>query len=238
MKLKIYLFFAFIICSFTNCKRENVAKTIQEEYIVISKEDSLSKAYDQKNKIPKPFIPQELKWYTDLVVIMGSTNKVYIYQTERKSSNEEAKFDYPNYIGLRPEYLTTVDSKDFVSFLKSNNDIFEIFRNKENIINPFYIASETDTIKNVAISNLNKALSKEKSETVYLLRKTTEEENAVLKFKRNQRSFEPEKINWSTKFYNGQVTPFTKEYEKMERKMKSIVKAKETFKKKIRIVYM
>ena len=238
MKLEIYLFFALIICSFTNCKRENVAKPIQEEYIVISKEDSLSKAYDQKNKIPKPFIPQELKWYTDLVVIMGSTNKVYIYQTERKSSNEEAKFDYPNYIGLRPEYLTTIDSKDFVSFLKSNNDIFRIFRNKENIINPFYIASETDTIKNVAISNLNKALSEEKSETVYLLRKTTEEENAVLKFKRNQRSFEPEKISWSTKFYDGQVTPFTKEYEKMEIKMKSIVKAKETFKKKIRIVYM
>ena len=238
MKLQSYLFSALIICSFTNCKRENVAKPTQEDYIVISKQDSLSKAYDQKNRIPQPFIPQELKWYTDLVVIMDSKNKVYIYQTERKSSNEEAKYDNPNYIGLRPEYLTTVDSKDFVSFLKSNNDIFGIFPNKENIINPFYIASETDTIKNVAISNLNKALRKEKSQTVYLLRKTTEEENVVLKFKRNQRSFEPEKINWSTKFYDGQVTPFTKEYEEMERQMKSIVKAKETFRKKIRIVYM
>jgi hypothetical protein len=238
MKLKTYLFYAFIICSLTNCKRENEVKPIRQEYIVISKEDSLSNAYDKKNKIPRPFVPQELKWYTDLVVIMDSNDKVYVYQTERKSSNEEAKFDNPNYIGLRPEYLTTVDSKDFVSFLKNNNDIFGIFPNNENVINPFYIASETDTIKNVAISNLNKALSEEKSQTIYLLRKTTEEENAVLKFKRNQRSFEPKKINWSTKFYDGQVTPFTKEYEKMERKMKSIVKAKETFKKKIRIVNM
>lgn len=238
MKLITYLLYALIICSFTNCKRENVAKPIGEEYIVISKEDSLSKAYEQKNKIPKPLVPQEFKWYTDLVVIMDSKDKVYIYQTERKCSNDKAKFDYPNYIGLRPEYLTTVDSKDFVSFLKNNNDIFGIFPNKENVINPFYIASETNTIKNVAISNLNKALSKEKSETVYLLRKTTEEENVVLKFKRNQRSFEPENIHWSTKFYNGQVTPFTKEYEEIERQMKCIVKAKETFKKKIRIVYM
>ena len=227
-----------IICGFTNCKKENAMKPIKEEYIVISKEDSISKAYHKKNKIPKPFVPQELKWYTDLVVIMDSKNKVYIYQTERKSSNEDAKFDYPNYIGLRPEYLTTIDSKDFVSFLKNNNDIFGIFPSKDNIINPFYIASETDTIKNVAISNLNKALGKEKSKTIYLLRKTTEEENVVLKFKRNQESFDPEKINWSTKFYDGQVSPFTKEYEEMERRTKSVVNAKETFKKKIRIVYL
>jgi hypothetical protein len=237
MKLKTYLFFALIICSFTNCKRENLAKPIQEEYIVISKEDSLSKVYDQKNKVEKPFIPQELKWYTDLVVIMDSKNKVYIYQTERKSSNEKAKFEYPNYIGLRPEYLTTVDSKDFVSFLKNNNDIFGIFPNKENISNPFYIASETDTIKNVAISNLNKAMSKEKSRTFYLLRRTTEEENIVLKFKKNQESFEPENIHWSTKFYDGQVSPFTKEYVELENRSKSVVKAKETFKKKINIFY-
>jgi len=238
MKVQLYLFFVIIICSFTNCKRENTVKPIKEEYIVISKEDSISKAYHKKNKIPKPFVPQEFKWYTDLVVIMDSKDKVYIYQTERKSSNEEAKFDYPNYIGLRPEYLTTIESKDFVLFLKNNNDIFGIFPNKENVINPFYIASETDTIKNVAISNLNKALSKEKSQTIYLLRKTTEEENVVLNFKRNQKNFEPEKINWSTNFYDGQVSPFTKEYAEMERRTKSVVNAKETFKKKIRIVYI
>ena len=238
MKLKTYLFYALIICSFTNCKRENVAKPIREEFIVISKEDSLSKAYDQKNKIPKLFVPQELKWYTDLVVIMDSKNKVYLYQTERKSTSEKAKFDYPNYIGLRPEYLITVDSKDFVSFLKNNNDIFGIFPNKENVINPFYIVSETDTIKNKAILDLNKALSKEKSRTVYLLRKTTEEENVVLKFKKSQQNFEPENLNWSTKFYNGQVKPFTKKYEEFEIESKCVVKAKETFKKKLRIIYM
>lgn len=238
MKVQSYLFFTLIICIYTNCKRENASKPIQEEYIVISKEDSLSKAYEQKNKVLRPFVPQELKWYTDLVVIMDSKDKVYLYQTERKSISEKAKYDYPNYIDLRPEYLITIDSKDFVSFLKNNNDIFGIFPNQENLINPFYIVSETDTIKNKAILDLNKALSKEKSRTFYLLRKTTEEENVVLKFKKSQQNFEPENLNWSTEFYNGQVKPFTKKYEEFEIESKCVVKARETFKKKLRIIYI
>ena len=188
--------------------------------------------------MPKPFIPQEMKWYSDLVFIMDSKDKVYIYQTEKKSSNENAKFDFPNYIGLRPEYLTTIDSKSFVSFLKNNNDIFGVFPNQANVSNFFYVVSETDTIKNEALYNLNKALSKEKSRSTYLLRKTTEEENIVLKFKRSQQNFEPKNVKWSSKFYNGQVIPFTKEYEEFEKKINSEVKAKGTFKKKIMIIYM
>lgn len=238
MKLQSYIFYALIICSFTNCKRENVAKPIQEEYIVISKEDSISNAYDQKNKIPKPFVPQELKWYSDLVFIMDAKDKVYVYQTEKNSSSENANFEYPNYIDLRPEYLITIDSKDFVSFLKNNNDIFCIFKNRENVRNYFYVVSETDTIRNEALFELNKSLYKDKSESIYMLRNTTEEENVVLKFKRNQQNFEPENIKWSNKFYDGKVTPFTKQYYDFEKKINSKVKAKKTFKKKIRMIEM
>jgi hypothetical protein len=238
MRLYSYLFFALTICSFTNCRKENIAKPIKEDYIVISKEDSISKTYNKTNKIPKPIIPQEMKWYSDLVFIMDSKDKVYVYQTEKKSSNENAKFDYPNYIGLRPEYLTTIESKDFISFLKNNNDIFGIFPNQENVSNFFYIVSETDTIKNQALYDLNKVLNKEKSRSIYLLRKTTEEENEVLKFKRSHQNFEPKNIKWSTKFYNGHLIPFTKEYDEFEKKINSDVKAKETFKKKIRMIYM
>lgn len=179
-----------------------------------------------------------MKWYTDLVFIMDSKEKVYVYQTEKKSSNNNAKFDYPHYIGLRPDYLTTIEGKDFVSFLKNNNDIFGIFPNQEDVSTSFYIVSETDTIKNEALKSLNNALSSEKSRTIYLLRKTTEEENIVLKFKRSQQNFEPKNVKWSTNFYNVKVKPFTEGFNKYEKKIHSIIKAKETFKKKERMIAM
>lgn len=238
--MKTYLSLSFALCvfSFTSCKKEKVKEVFVEDYIVISKEDSITKIYDSINQILRPIIPQEMKWYSDLVFIMDSKNKVFIYQTELISRTESANFDYPNYINLRPEYLTTINSKDFISFLKENNDLFSIFKNKDRTRNFFYIASETDTIKNQALVDLNKALSKEGDGSTYILRKTTEEENIVLKFKRNQQNFEPKNINWSMKFYNGQVKPFTNEYENFRKKINSEVKAKQTFTKKIELLYM
>jgi hypothetical protein len=238
MKLVNYLFCVITISIFTNCRKENSIQTILEEHIVISKLDSISKSTEKTNQLLFPIIPQEMKWYSDLVFIMDKKDKVFIYQTQNKVTNQNAKFDYPNYIGLKPEYLITIDSKDFVSFLKNNNDIFAIFPNKEMNSNFFYIVSETDTIKNTALFDLERALNETKARSIYLMRKTTEEENVVLEYKRDGEEFEPEKINWSNHFYNGKVKPFTKEYDAYEKEIKCNVYAKETFTKKLDIIYM
>lgn len=238
MKLHYYLFSALIIFTFTDCKQTVIKQALKNDFYIISKKDSINRIFNDTNKIPPPIIPQEHKWYTDLVFIMDSSEKVYVYQTETKLANKDAHFDYPNYIGLKPEYLVTLNSKDFVNFLKNNNDIFGVFPNAKNFGNVFYIASESDTIKNQALSNLWKALDSTKSRSISLVRKTTEEENVVLHFKRNNIEYEPKGINWSYKFYNGQVKPFTKEYDALEKKIHSLVIAKQTFKKKIEIIKM
>jgi hypothetical protein len=114
-------------------------KPIRQEYIVISKEDLFLTLYDKKNKyqgLRSARIEMVYRFSGD-----NGFDKVYVYQTERKSSNEEANLTIQIILVLRPEYLTTVDSKDFVSFLK-NNDIFEFSLNNENVINPFYIAQK------------------------------------------------------------------------------------------------
>jgi hypothetical protein len=65
-----------------------------------------------KNKIPRPSF-QELKWYTDF---SGDNGSKWTKRLSNRKENQMKKlFDNPNYICLRPEYLTTVDSKDFVS---------------------------------------------------------------------------------------------------------------------------
>jgi hypothetical protein len=119
-----------------------------------------------------------------------------------------------------------------VKFLKNNNDKFGIFPNENHIHTSFYYASQSDTIKNTAFFNLNKELNDSKSRTIYIVRKTTEEENIVLQYKQNGLPYHPEDIKWSKEFYNGQVTPFTKVYNDFETKIHSQVIAIETFKSK------
>jgi hypothetical protein len=237
MKFNLYFFMIFILFTFTNCKKE----IVKEEYYIISKKDSITKAEKIVSQIPPPpEAPQESKWYSDVVFIMDSKNKVFIYQTETTARNDSVDLGYPNYLGLKPENLLTIESDNFNSFIENNNDIFQIIpipnKNNSNVF--FYIASETDTIKNKALNNLWKLLGKTKSPAIFFVRRTTEEENIVLKYKRNGNEYNPESIDWSKKFYNGKVSPFTKDYETLELKTHCLRKAKETFKKHVDAIDM
>jgi hypothetical protein len=235
MKFNFYFFLIIILFTFTNCKNE----IVKDEYYIISKKDSISKADKIASQIPPPpRIPQESKWYSDVVFIMDSKNKVFIYQTETTVRNDSVDLDYPNYLGLKPENLLTIESDNLNSFIENNNDIFQIIPNKNNSHVFFYIASETDTIKNKALNNLWKLLGKTKSPAIIFVRRTTEEENIVLKYKRNKNEYNPESIDWSNKFYNGKVSPFTKEYEILEIETHCLRKAKETFKKHVDAIDM
>ncbi|MDO8317073.1 MAG: hypothetical protein Q7T12_06075 [Flavobacterium sp.] len=237
MKFNLYFFMIFILFTFTNCKKG----IVKEEYYIISKKDSITKAEKIVSQIPPPpEAPQESKWYSDVVFIMDSKNKVFIYQTETTARNDSVDLGYPNYLGLKPENLLTIESDNFNSFIENNNDIFQIIpipnKNNSNVF--FYIASETDTIKNKALNNLWKLLGKTKSPAIFFVRRTTEEENIVLKYKQNGNEYNPESIDWSKKFYNGKVSPFTKDYETLELKTHCLRKAKETFKKHVDAIDM
>jgi hypothetical protein len=217
-----------------SCKKE----TIANKHYVISNADSISEAWMKSAKVPPPLTPHNLKWYSDVVFILDSS-KVYAYQTEKThtGSGNDIHFEYPNYIGLNPEYLLIIDSENFVSFLENNNDIFGIF--PENSVQPIiYLASQTDTVKSVALTQLWKKLENNKSRTFFSVRRTTEEENIVLSYKKKNKEFLPEKVKWSSNFYNGKVKPFTKDYQEIEKTNQLIRKAKETFKKKKRSLEM
>jgi hypothetical protein len=58
-----------------------------------------------------------------------------------------------------------------------------------------------------------------------LVRKTTEEENVVMYYKRRNIEYHPEKIKWSTNFIEGKYKPFTNEYQSVESTMKHKDKA-------------
>jgi hypothetical protein len=97
------------------------------------------------------------------------STKVYVYQTEKTHSGSDTNqdFEYPNYIELRPEYLLTNDAENFISFLENNNDLYGIF--SDNSVQPIiYLASQTDTIKNIGLNQLWEKLEKKQIQSSLL----------------------------------------------------------------------
>ena len=208
----------------------NKPKDKLTSYDVISKIDAEIARTDKALKMP--IIPQELKWYSNIVFVMDSSN-VYIYQTVQNQdlvSQKIKEYDFPNFIGLKPEQITTIPEKDFLPFIKANNDVFEFINKPKNRHTAFYIASFTDTIKNKAYYDLFNYLQKEER-TFYKARIVTEEEMKVIECKIGNKKYTPEKIKWSNNFILGKYPPFSKEYVEEEKNARGIRKAIETFKR-------
>ena len=233
-------------------------------YYIISREDSINNErlrsnYDSLLPPPPPPLPAPLKWYSNVVFILDSTDRVYIYQTERKHIESRINighstipeyitydgnkidedsviydFNFPNYIGLRPEFLLAFESKDLISFIELNNDIFQLDTSNSEKMMLFYIASNEDTVKNKAFYDLTTFITKSRNQINiihYFVRKTTEEEDLVIKYKRKNTEFKPETINWTEKFLDGRSSPFSEQYKRMELKAYSLIRAKESIKK-------
>jgi hypothetical protein len=238
-----------------SCKQEK--EKVKQKYFVLSDKNNWKISFTIENgdtifSDPPPPPPPNMKWYSNYVFIMDSTDLVYIYQTENKDidninyysynsifqnntkthDNLIYEYDFPNYIGLRPEYMIAIESKNLLSFIKLNNDIFQLDSNKSPFV-IIYIASNKDTIMNPAYYDLKKLIpsrDQRKCLIAFITRKTTEEEDWVIYYKRRNMEYIPENINWTTHFINEKTKPFTKEYNKIEQRTIGIIKAKAAFK--------
>jgi hypothetical protein len=234
----------YFICGCNN-------NTVQNEYYIISK-DTINIYLDCVKRQdstclakmpPLPSMPPSMEWYSNLVILFDSTDKVYLYQTEyidnydsAKNHNPERNYSlYPIYIGLQPFHLMTFESGNFISFIKSNDDILKldtIFSKNNRFI---YIASNKDTIKNKAFYDLlelikpKSEIRKKNQRVYYIIRNTTEEENNVIFCKRNDLPNIPNDTKWSANFISGNCHPFTKEYNDLENQMFFKIKARELF---------
>lgn len=222
-----------------------------KEYYIISKHDSLINAaskysnYSSDRPPPPPPMPTSIKWYTDLVIVFDSTDKVFLYQTNLIENEIDSNLhfedeytlrfspEYPFFISLMPEHLIEFNEGTFLQFIKDNDDIFRFDTNFNNYSRFFTVASVMDTIKNpVFYSFMEQIESKQKTHerNWFSVRLTTEEENQVVFCKTHHIKYEPEKINWANKYLSGLNKPLTKEYKKEVSKYFFNRIAKETFK--------
>lgn len=227
---------------FTNCVNKKSAK----KYYIISQHYCYGDTFNfSRDSIPPPPPPPGKEWYTNLIFLFDSTDRVYLYQTINKENFDSARkynsnielTKYPNYIGLQPYHLISFTNENFINFIKNNNDILELDTAEYSHNRLIYIASNKDTIKNKAYYELldliksKSYLRKHRNIVCFMIRKTTEEENKVIYYKRKNILYNPEEIKWSANFINGNCRPFTKEYDSIEKRMFYIIKAFKTLDK-------
>ncbi len=247
---KYYSFTLLIITliALTNCKNGKDRK----EYFIISKDSvciatELYKNNDFSNPIFFKKVPPQLPgfdWYSNLVIILDSTDRVYLYQTKQtenldstiKREERIGLSKYPPFIGLQPYNLLTFKSEDFINFIINNNDILNLDSSNENRSRSFvYIVSNKDTIENTAYYQFIE-LIRPKSElrrkywpVCYMIRMTTEEENVAIYYKRKGETRLPYDVKWSENFVEGKCQPLTEKYDSIEKRMNFVIKASATF---------
>lgn len=229
---------ALILLSISACKQKPQFK----EYYIVSTGDSTDFNHKYTNsdlpKPPRPLSPEiiESSYYYKTVIIFDSIDQVYLYQTNLITNENSIvknsggcivyenddfhKFKkYPNYLDLRTDNILKFTNKNFLEFIKTNNDIF-LFDTIANCVRIVIIASNKDTITNSAFYDfMNLIMKKQKTikKVHYIIRLTTEEENQVIFYKRRNLKYNPETIKWSKNFLNGNYRPFTRKYDSVEK---------------------
>lgn len=92
----------------------------------------------------------------------------------------------PHFLDLQPKDLVQIPKNIVTDFLSQN------ILNKEENRRILVVASQNDTIKNVSFFDfINKNQLR-----AYLIRRTTQEEDTVLKYKKNNEYYNSEDIKW------------------------------------------
>ncbi|MFH7012059.1 hypothetical protein ACHRV5_09300 [Flavobacterium sp. FlaQc-52] len=183
----------FIICLLLlNCSKKK--NTTKNTAYVISKEDNISNISNKlKNKnIPPP--PPILRWltYGTNTFIIDKDSRIYYFQRNEMGyicGNISEGDTIPHFIDLQPKDLIEIPNNTISDFVKLNY--------KDDFRNITFIASKLDTLKTQSYFDLVNAIeSTLKDRDSYFIRRTTQEEDTVLKYKRNNHYYISDDIKW------------------------------------------
>lgn len=175
-------FLLFCVSILLSCEGKLHEKK-QDKIYVISENDSTNKL----------FVFREDEYYSKFNLILGDSDKIYFFRYYNHSLMNCIPSDNP------PHFLDLNTSDIFQIQLDSIDDFIKLNDNKgaflaESIYN---IASPQDSIKSKAFEKIIDVFSSIKQKK-YIVRRTTMEEDTVLYYKVNNRSYDPKKIKWDT----------------------------------------
>ncbi|WP_281322808.1 hypothetical protein [Flavobacterium aestivum] len=188
------IFIGFVICLlFFNCKKkENEIVAKNEPYVISYENEKLQKYYDSLNKnTERKVLPPSTKgfFYGESQLIVDKRGFFYFYQREYIPifcSYRREKDSLPFFQDLKPKDIVIIPQMDLYDFISEN--ILKKEKGRQILI----IASQSDTIKNELFLNFLKRTTIQS----YYIRRTTQEEDTVLKYKKNCEYYDFKDIKW------------------------------------------
>lgn len=171
-------FVVFLLLLNCNTKEENTS------YVISIEKSKVLNELKKKN-IPPP--PSGFYSYNNLII--DQKGDFYFYQKENTPWHciPSERDTIPDFFNIKPIEIIKVPNNSIVDFIKQN------VASKNEMKRILVIASQNDTIKNKALlSYLN-----ENQLRTFSARITTQEEDTVLKYKKNNEFYNYEDIKWN-----------------------------------------
>lgn len=182
------LFIGFLICLlFLNCtKKDEKIVEKNKSYIISYEDEKLEKYYDSLT-VPPP--STKGFFYGESQLIIDKKGNLYFYQKryiQILCSYGSEKDTLPHFLDLQPKDIVKIPKKCLNDFLSEN------ILTKEKRRQILIIGSQSDTIKNPYFLDFLKSNIIQ----TYYIRRTTQEEDTVLKYKTNSDYYYSDSIKW------------------------------------------
>ncbi len=193
------IFIGFMICFlFLNCAKKEEKAVIKNKPYIISYEDKELEKYYDSLTVPPP--STKGFFYGESQLIIDKKGNLYFYQKKYipiLCSYGSEKDTFPHFLDLQPKDIVKIPKKCLNDFLLEN------ISTKDKRRQILVIGSQSDTIKNPYFLDFLKSNIIQ----TYYIRRTTQEEDTVLKYKKNNEFYNSEDIKWDK---NRIIFPFIK----------------------------
>ncbi len=175
-----------ILLSCNNKKTINISEKEFEPYI-ISVKDSLFDKELKKDSVKAPYIPAGLSGECNLII--DKNGAFYYYQTSSFTGGCGTGMEndtIPKFLDLQTEDLIKIPKESLEKFVEEN--VMKKPQNRKILI----MASQKDTIIQKSFLKFLRTMKV----PTYIIRRTTQEEDTVLHYKRTDRHYFSEEIKW------------------------------------------
>jgi hypothetical protein len=184
----VRIFIGFMICFLLlNCAKKEEKAVIKNKPYIISHEDKeLEKYYDSLG-VPPP--STKGFFYGESQLLIDKKGNLYFYQKryiQILCSYGSEKDTLPHFLDLQPKDIVKIPKKCLNDFLSEN------ILTKEKRRQLLIIGLQSDTIKNPYFLDFLKSNIIQ----TYYIRRTTQEEDTVLKYKTNSDYYYSDSIKW------------------------------------------
>lgn len=176
-----------LICLFFGCNKKEDSE-VQKPYIISVENKEI--IHNNDTVPPPPPVPGWLVYGTNTFILNSDSTAYYFQNKEIGMICGTLTSDtIPYFINLQPKDLIEVSNKNIYDFIKLNY--------KEDFRNITFIASHSDTLNSKFFFDLQKSLNFfKRNRDFYLIRRTTQEEDTVLKYKKSNKYYDSNSIIW------------------------------------------